>query len=273
VSGEAAAAEVVTVEVAAGVARVQLARPEKHNALDLATFRALRAAQQRLRRDPSVRAVILSGAGPSFCSGIDLAAFAAGPTAIEALIDRPEDEVANLAQTAALGWRELPVPVIAAIHGACFGGGLQIALGADVRIAAPDARLSVMEVALGLVPDMAISQTLPRLLRADVALELSLSGRVLGGAEAAEVGLVTGVSGDAVGDAEALAAEIARRSPHAVRAVKRLLTEAWGGPAETSLRLETELMRGLLGTPNQREAVRAALAKEEPRFEDPRADG
>lgn len=271
-SDAAPAAERVTVEVAAGVASVLLNRPEKHNALDLEAFEGLRDAQDRLRADRAVRVAILHGAGPSFCSGIDLAAFAAGPAAIEALIDRPADEVANLAQTAALGWRELPVPVIAAIHGACFGGGLQIALGADVRIAAPDARLSVMEVALGLVPDMAISQTLPRLLRADVALELSLSGRVLGGAEAAEVGLVTGVSGDAMRDAEALAAEIARRSPQAVRAVKRLLTETWGAPAGTSLRLETELMRSLLGTSNQREAVRAALAKDEPRFTDPTGD-
>ncbi len=132
--------ERVSIEVEAGVADVRLVRGDKHNALDPEMFLAIREAQEQLRADPSARVVVLSGEGLSFCSGLDLAAVAAGAFDPGMLVDRPNDEVANLAQTASYGWRSLPVPVIAAVHGACFGGGLQIALGADIRIAAPGRR-------------------------------------------------------------------------------------------------------------------------------------
>ena len=159
--------------------------------------------------------------------------------------------------------------MIAAVHGACFGGGLQIALGADIRIAAPDARLSVMEVKLGLVPDMAISAALPRLVREDVAKELTFTGRIVDGAEAASLGLVTRIADSHRDAALELAAELSARSPEAIRAIKRLFNEAWGQPPEVTLRLETELVRPLFGTPNQMEAARAALAKDRPVFVDP----
>ncbi len=251
-----------------GVAEVRLVRPEKHNALDPAMFRALRDAQAELREDRSVRAVVLSGEGPSFCSGLDLAAVAAGEFDPTELVERPADETANLAQTAAWGWRTLPVPTVAALHGACFGGGLQLALGADLRIAAPDAKLSVMEMKLGLIPDMGIGQALPRLVRDDVARELTYSGRVFDAEEGARLGLVTRLDAEPRAAALALAAEIAGRSPEAIVAAKRLFEEGWGEPPERELRLETELVQTLLGSPNQLEAARAAIMKETPDFAD-----
>jgi enoyl-CoA hydratase/carnithine racemase len=232
-------------------------------------FLALREAQERLRVEPGVRAVVLHGEGPSFCSGLDVAAVAAGELDVGELIDRPNDETANLAQTAAHGWRTLPMPVVVAVHGACFGGGLQIALGADIRIVATDARLSVMEIKLGLLPDMGISGALSRLLRADRAKELSFSGRQVEGAEAVELGLATRVADPPLAAALELAAEIAASSPEAVRAIKRLFDEGWNEPPERTLRLETELVRTLLGSANQFEAMRAAMAGEVPDFADP----
>jgi enoyl-CoA hydratase/carnithine racemase len=147
----------------------------------------------------------------------------------------------------AYGWRELPVPVIAAVHGACLGGGLQIALGADVRIAAPDAQLSVMEIVHGLIPDMSITQTLPRLVRDDVARELVYTGRKVGAEEALELGLVTRIADDPRAAAHELAATIAERSPAAIRSAKRLLNEAPEFSPAEALELETELQRALIG--------------------------
>lgn len=236
----------VAIEREGDLAIVALTRPEKHNALDRAMFLAIRQAQQRLEADPTVRAVVLHGEGPSFCSGIDLGALAAGGLEISELIDRPNDETANLAQSAAHGWRLLPLPVLAAVHGACFGGGLQIALGADIRVVSPAAQLSVMEVKLGLLPDMAISGALPRLVRADVAKELSFSGRKVGGEEAVALGLATRLAEDPLAAAKEMAAEFAQNPPAAVAAIKRLFEQGWTEPPETTLRLETELVRSLI---------------------------
>jgi enoyl-CoA hydratase/carnithine racemase len=161
------------------------------------------------------------------------------------------------------------VPVIAAIHGNCFGGGLQIALGADVRFATPDARLSVMEVKWGLIPDMSITRTLPRLVGIDVAKELTYTGRVISGEEAHALGVVTHLSDDPLGSARELAMEIASRSPDAVRSAKRLFDEAWTGSPEETLALEAELQGRLVGSPNQLEAVRAGMTKEPGQFVDP----
>jgi enoyl-CoA hydratase/carnithine racemase len=159
--------------------------------------------------------------------------------------------------------------VIAAIHGNCLGGGLQIALGADIRIAAPDARLSVMEIRWGLVPDMSLSQTLPRVVGIDVAKELVLTGRVFSGEEAVALGVVTRAAPDPLAAANQLAAEIAARSPDAVRSAKRLLSEAWDSAPREGLALEAELQRQLIGSPNQLAAVTAGLTKEPARFTDP----
>lgn len=259
----------VVVEVNDHVAEVRLSRPEKHNALDGEMFQAIAAAAERLRTEPGVRAVVIHGEGPSFCSGLDVASFMGGPLSTTDLLARDNGELANLAQRVAYGWTRVPVPVIAAVHGACFGGGLQIALGADIRIAAPDARLSVMEIRWGLIPDMAITQTLPRVVRKDVAKELMFTGRRVTGEEACDLGLVTRVAKDPLAAARELAADIATRSPHAIRSGKRLLDESWFAPAAQALLLESELQTALLGSPNQIAAVTAGMAGEPAAFEDP----
>lgn len=267
------AGERVTVEIADHVARVTLRRPDKHNALDAAMFKGIIDAIDRLKAEAGVRAVVVSGDGPSFCSGLDIPSFMAPEANAPAvdLLERPEGQPANVAQRVSTGWSELPMPVIAAVHGNCFGGGLQIALGADLRIAAPNAKLSVMESRWGLVPDMGISRSLPRLVGIDVAKELTFTARRLSGEEALELGLVTDLSDPPLDGALRLAKEIAARSPEAMRAAKRLFDETWNASATESLLLETELQLGLLGSPNQIEAVRAGMAKEPPRFTDPPA--
>jgi enoyl-CoA hydratase/carnithine racemase len=262
----------VRIEVDDHVAVVTLTRPDKHNALDAAMFEGIVGAAAEVGATPGVRAVVLHGEGKSFCSGLDVASFLDGPMSIDQLMDRGGGR-ANLAQRACTEWIDVPVPVIAAIHGNCFGGGLQIALGADIRFAAPDAKLSVMEVKWGLVPDMGITSTLPRLARADVAKELTYTGRVISGEEAASLGLVTHVSEDPLAAARELASEIAGRSPDAVRAAKRLYDEAWNAEAEEGLLLETQLQVGLFGTPNQMAAVTAGMTKQPGEFTDPEPAG
>jgi enoyl-CoA hydratase/carnithine racemase len=258
----------VRIEVADHVAQVTLTRPDKHNALDLAMFEAILGASERLRDEPGLRAVVLFGDGPSFCSGIDVAGVVGGPTGLDGLVEPLRGAVPNWFQRAAYDWIRVPVPVIAAVHGTCFGGGLQIALAADVRFATPDARLSVMEVKWGLIPDMSISRTLPRLVGIDVAKELTYTGRIVSGTEAERLGLVTHVVEDPVAAARALAAEIACKSPDAVRGAKRLLDEAWTGPPEQTLSLEASIQLALVGSPNQRAAVGAGMSGEPAEFVD-----
>src|SRR4051812_1483308 len=211
----------VGIQVADHVATVTLQRPDKHNALDRAMFEGIAAAAEEVAGTPGVRVVVLHGDGPSFCSGLDIASILAdGPSGFEFLNDRTGPRAANLAQRVATDWLDLPFPVIAAIHGNCFGGGLQIALGADIRIAAPDAKLSVMEARWGLVPDMGITQSITRLVGIDIAKELTFTARRISGDEAAQLGIATRVAEDPLAAAQELAREIAGRSPHAVRAAK-----------------------------------------------------
>ncbi len=260
----------VEIDVSDHVAVVTLSRPEKHNALDLAMFEGIVAAAERLRDgERGIRAVVLHGAGPSFCSGLDIASMMAAAPDGSAITGRLEDPPPNFFQRAAIAWAALPMPVVAAVHGVCYGGGLQIALGADLRIATADARLSVMEVKWGLVPDMGISRTLSRLVRADVAKELTFTGRVLSGAEACELGLVTRIAEDPLAAARELAAEIAGFSPDAIRAAKRLFDETWTSPLDEALGLEAQLQRGLIGSPNQLAAVMAAVSGTPAQFTDP----
>jgi enoyl-CoA hydratase/carnithine racemase len=257
----------VKIDVYDGVADVRLSRPEKLNALDPPMFAALIDAGVRLAGDASVRAVVLHGEGRGFCAGLDFKSFL-GESG-ESLLTRDPASPANRAQRAAWVWQELPVPVIAAIHGVAFGGGLQIALGADIRYATPSAELSIMEIRWGLIPDMSGTQTLRRLVRLDVAKELAFTGRVVSGTEAAELGLVTRVFDAPREAAFAAAHEIAKKSPHAIRATKKLLNAAGVVSVEDGLGLEEELQRSLLGSPNQMEAVLANFEKREPKFRDP----
>lgn len=269
VSSDVTTEQRVAISIADHVAVVTLTRPGKHNALDVAMFDAIAAAAERVAVEPGVRAVVLHGEGPSFCSGLDVAGVMAGQTGSDDLMAPLHGPFPNWFQRPAYGWVEVPVPVIAAIHGHCLGGGLQIALGADVRFATPDARLSVLEVKWGLIPDMAITRTLPRLVGIDVAKELAFTGRIVTGEEAAALGLVTHVADDPLAAALELASEIAGRSPDAVRGMKRLFNESWTGSPDETLRLEAEIQLGLLGTPNQLEAVRAGMLKEPAQFTDP----
>jgi enoyl-CoA hydratase/carnithine racemase len=259
----------VQIDIADHVAVVTLSRPDKHNALDVAMFEGIVDAAERLRTGAGVRAVVLHGAGPSFCSGLDVVSIMQAGGGVAGLTDRVQGDVPNWFQRSAYDWTTLPMPVIAAVHGNCFGGGLQIALGADIRIAAPDARLSVMEVKWGLVPDMAITRALPRLVGIDVAKELTFTGRVFDGEEAARLGVVTRVADEPLAAARALAAEIATRSPDAVRAAKRLFDDSWTGGAADTLALEAQLQLGLIGSPNQLAAVSAGFTKQPPEFIDP----
>ena len=261
----------VCVRIAAsGVATVTMVRADKHNALDQAMFEGLMNAAEQLADDASVRVVVLHGEGKSFCSGLDIASFMAGKGGTDVLLARDDDRLANFAQRVTYDWSLVPAPVIAAIHGNCFGGGLQIALGADIRIAAPDAKLSIMEIKWGLVPDMGITQTLPRLLPIDVAKELTFTGRIVSGREAFELGLVTRTAEDPLSEALALADEIAQKSPDAVRAAKRLYDETWtSNDTGAALVLESKLQTGLIGKPNQIAAVVAGMSGERPVFVDP----
>lgn len=261
----------VVTEFEDGVAIVTLNRPDKLNALDLDMFRAIGNAAQALGSQKSLRAVILRGAGRAFCAGLDFASFAAmaGGSGGQELLERREGRLGNLAQYVAWVWQELPVPVIAAVHGVAFGGGLQIALGADLRIVAPDAQLSIMEIKWGLIPDMSGSQTLRRLVRLDVAKELTFTGRIVRGEEAVQLGLATRCAADPFAEALALAREIAGRSPDAIRAAKRLWNEATQLSVADGLALEQQLQLSLIGKPNQIEAVQANFQKRPPRFADP----
>lgn len=264
--------ERVRIEKKDGIADVRMVRADKLNAMDLPMFAALVEAGLELAADRSLRAVVLSGEGRAFSAGLDVPAVmtglgqrAGGPR----LSDPSDGSPANHAQRAAWVWQEVPVPVIAAVHGVAYGAGLQVALGADIRFVAPDAKLSIRETHWGLIPDVALTQTLRNVVGLDVAKELTFTARVVSGAEAKELRLATHVSDDPHRDALALAREIAGRSPDAVRAAKRLLNAALLGSVEDGLRLEAELQGTLVGKPNQLEAVKANLEKREPRFRDP----
>lgn len=256
----------VRLEILDGVADVRLDRPEKHNGLDVAMIDALIAAADTIAAAPAVRAVVLSGEGASFCAGLDFPAFMANAAE---LIPRFMDEPfgpANRAQHVSWVWQTLAIPVIAALHGHVYGGGLQIALGADIRLVHPEARLSVMEIKWGLIPDMGFTQTVMRHVRPDVAKELAFTGRRVDAEEAVRIGLCTRIEADPHGAALALAREIATRNPDAIRADKQLVNAAQGLDPTASFALEARLQRGLLGSPNQMEAVMANFEKRPPRF-------
>lgn len=251
------------------VAEVVLNRPQKHNAVDMQMFDELAEAGQRLAAERSVRAVVLTGAGENFCAGIDVSIFSEPGEAIDPASMAPRSgSDANRFQRAAYTWREIPVPVVCAIRGVAFGAGAQIALGADLRYAAPDAKLSIMEIRWGLIPDLAVSVTASGLVREDRLRELAYTGRVVGAPEALELGLVTALHDDPLQAARHTAGLIAARSPDAIRAMKRLFNERRDLDAGQSLALEAKLQSRVIGRPNQLEAVRANSAGREPDFDD-----
>lgn len=238
------------------LARVELNRPDKHNGVDLAMIDALLDAAERLRGDRSLRAVIIHGAGPSFCAGLDIKSVMGRPVRAVVAALALLKPTANRFQRVNLVWRELSVPVIAAVHGSCFGAGLQLALGADIRLARPDASLSVMEAKWGLVPDMGGTVTLREIVPRDVALDLTLSARVIDGHEALRLGLVTRLAEDPLVAARELVDEIVQRSPDASAGAKRLFAEAWEGSEAHALAAERRWQLRMLLSRNQRIATR-----------------
>ncbi|MDH4047040.1 MAG: crotonase/enoyl-CoA hydratase family protein [Gammaproteobacteria bacterium] len=266
--------ERVLLTVKEHVAVVTLNRPEKKNAVDIETFEALIRAGETVAADRSVRAVVLHGAGGNFCAGIDISVFqgkdggkeqnVAGGGRMKARDGSP----ANFFQSAAYVWHALPVPVIAAIEGYAFGAGLQIASGADIRYAEPAAKLSIMEIKWGIIPDMAMSVTLRNVMPLDRIRELAYSGRIISGQEALHAGLVTALHENPLDAACALAAEIAAKSPDAIRAIKELTSAGWAQPTADALRTEATLQLGLMGSPNQREAIAANMGDRKPVFRD-----
>lgn len=257
----------VTIAIEEGIADVRLNRPDKLNALDPAMFDGIASAIAELRDTKGLRAVVLSGEGRGFCAGLDMASMASGgASAGKDLCDRTHG-ITNIFQHVAWGWRELPVPVIAAVHGVAFGGGFQIMSGADIRIVHPQARLAIMEMKWGLVPDMAGVALWRTLVRDDVLRELTYTNREFSGEEALRHGFATRLSDDPHAEALALAREIASRNPDAVRGAKRLYN-AYSDDAERLLMAESIEQKAVIRTPNQIEAVMANMEKRAPVFRD-----
>lgn len=263
--------ELVSITVKDQVADVQLRRGDKYNALSPEMFKALIKVGEDLSTRTDVRAVVLSGEGPGFCSGLDMSSFQAMESRSNegngaASVARQENRIANDPQLSAYVWKQVPVPVIAALHGVAYGGGLQVALGADIRLADPNTRFSIMEIKWGLIPDMAITQTIRDLLSMDVVKELTFTGRIFNAKEAARLGVITRMIEHPYEEAMAMAKIIAGKSPDAIRHAKRLLEEAWHADTKTGLKLEEKLQLELIGSPNQREAIKANFDKREPEF-------
>jgi enoyl-CoA hydratase/carnithine racemase len=252
-------AERVRIERDGGVATVVLARPERHNGMDFGMLDAVRRAARELKRDKTLRAVILRGDGPSFCSGLDFQSLAANPIGTAAAALALLAPVRNRFQEWSLLWREVPAPVIAAVHGNCLGAGLQLALGADLRITTPDARWSIMEAKWGLIPDMGGTVLLRELVGIDVAKELTMTARVISGEAAQAIGLATHVDADPLARAQTLCAEILTRSSEAVAAAKFVLQEAWTASEDVALAAERQWQRRIIGRRAQRDAVRRNL--------------
>jgi enoyl-CoA hydratase/carnithine racemase len=238
------------------------------NALDPEMFERIIEAGHALQRMKGLRAVVLSGEGRAFCAGLDLSNFARRPAEDEAPLTERTYGNANRAQQVAMQWRKLPVPVIAAVHGVCFGGGLQLASGADIRIVHPETRLAIMEMKWGLVPDMGGYVLWRGLVRDDVLRELIYTNREFTGVEAQALGLATHVDDNPRERALALARQIALKNPHAIRAAKRLQAGMWEQDTSTILMEESIEQHGILRSRNQVEAVMAEMERRAPNFDD-----
>jgi enoyl-CoA hydratase/carnithine racemase len=261
----------IDISVEEGIAHVRLIRSDKMNALDSKMFQAIEEAGNQLRSNPDIRVVVLSGEGKAFCAGLDMGNFAAMAApkdnepaesedgSVPKKLETRTHGIANGPQHAAWMWRELPVPVIAALHGVALGGGFQVALGADIRYAAPGTRMSVMEIKWGLVPDMAGTQLMRHLAREDIVRELTYTARIFDAEEALEYGFVTRVCDDPLEAAMETARYIATRNPDAIRRGKQLLNDAPYLQREEGLVLESKLQDEIIGQPNQIEAVMAEM--------------
>lgn len=250
------------------IAHVRLTRADKINAVDDAMINAVIAAGEEVAASDA-RVCVISGEGKGFCAGIDVAGLGAmigqDPNAL--LMPRTHGAgTTNKWQEVAMIWTRVPIPVIAAVHGVCFGAGLQLALGADIRIAAPDAKLAVMEMKWGIVPDMGAMVLLPRLVRSDVLRKLTYTGTPITAQQAEAWGLVTECVEDPLAAAMALAASLTEKSPSALRAAKALIAVAETDRPEVVLLEESRAQAELVGKPHQMEVVAATLQKRTPVF-------
>ncbi|WP_293448823.1 crotonase/enoyl-CoA hydratase family protein [Planktotalea sp.] len=257
----------VTTTITDHVAHVELSRPDKMNAVDPDMLKGIIDAGEALRGNTDVRAVVLSGQGGAFCAGLDVASFAvlAGGDPMELMMRRTHGP-SNDYQHVAMVWKQLEMPVIAALHGVCFGAGLQIASGADIRIAAPETRMSILEMKWGLVPDMGGMAIWPDLMRADVLRRLTYTGEEFTGAQGQDYGLVTDLSETPLETALALAKLIATKSPSAVRTGKALISYALANDQDAILLEESRAQASLIGKRDQMEAVMANIQKRSPKF-------
>lgn len=258
----------ITIEVTNQVAQVRLNRAEKYNAVDMNMIYGLIEAAAKIKQQKNIRAVVLAGNGPSFCSGLDIPSIMTQADNIAKLLTTEEGYDANLAQRCALDWHDLDIPVIAALQGHVYGAGFQIAMAADIRIAHKETLMSIMEIKWGLIPDMSLSATVPHFSRQDVIKELTFSGKKFTAEEGLSYGLVTRLAPDPITAATELAQQIAHNNPDAVQGSKALLKQAWTQSRADSLALEEKIQRGIIGSKNQMEAVQANLAKREPSFSD-----
>jgi len=259
------AAQKVLTEIKDGVAYVTLNRPDALNGIDLDLIDQLIKAAESLKGDKSIRAVVLQGAGRSFCAGLDFAsAFKNKKRVARFFLAGPKK--ANTFQKFSTVWRELPVPVVAVVHGHCFGGGLQLVAGADFRFTTPDAKWSILEAKWGLVPDMGGTVPFLDVMPVDIVQRLAMTGEVVSGEQAVELGLATGVSEDPLAEALALIEQIKERSPDSVAATKELIYRNSRGTERRALRLERKLQSIMFKSPNTRIAREAGMKKESPVF-------
>ncbi|MAA63724.1 MAG: enoyl-CoA hydratase [Alteromonadaceae bacterium] len=261
----------VILDIDHGIATVTLNRPDKYNGLDMPMFEAITATARKLKKERQVRAIVLKGNGDAFCSGLDVKTVSKNPLNFLKLLAKPGRRISNLAQDVGYLWRDVPAPVIVATHGYCFGGGFQIALGADFRFTTADCEFSIMEAKWGLIPDMSLTVTLPELISIDLAKELTMTARRFTGTEAKEMGLVSRVCDDPVAEAYAFAETLAQQSPDAVAAAKLLFNRAWTADDKTALNWETRLQKKIIARSNQRTAIARNSGQPEKAYDDRRS--
>ncbi len=259
--------QTISYQVVDGIASVILNRPDKMNALNKDLFEAIIATGEAIKEDKSVRVVVISGAGRAFCAGLDMELMMAVG---ETNLDERTHGLSNVFQQAAWVWHEVPVPVIAAVHGTCYGGGLQLMTGADMRYIHPETKLSIMEMKWGIVPDMAGTQLWSRFVREDIIRELTYTARIFNGDEAHQYGFATRLTETPLDDAMATAQQIANKNPEAIRAAKRLISNQIQTNPEAGLLAESVEQTAIIKTPNQIEAVMANMQKRAPKFSDPK---
>ncbi|MBB1354311.1 crotonase/enoyl-CoA hydratase family protein [Pseudoalteromonas sp. SR45-5] len=244
-----------------GIATVTLSRAKKQNALSFEMFVELNKAIKNIKRDRSIRAVVIKGDGEHFCAGLDISAVMAVPLNIIKLLLKWLPGNQNLAQKVVLGWQSLSVPVIAQIDGNCLGGGLQIALGADYRIVHIDAKLAIMEARWGLCPDMGANVMMSGLVKRDQALWLASHANPITAQQANELGLVTQLTDDTQQATQNMLNTLLERSPDTLAAIKRVTQLSYKPNQRKILAKETFSQIRLLLNPNTKKAIAKVKGK------------